>query len=301
MNKINNIKKDFNTKIDKMFQLKTISSEVSDIIDVFFTKYQDMFYDFNTTVNVMTILDFEVAYQNILTKLYEYHFNDIFDELICILRPYITEFDINLLKTPIGSLIVEHTLESPITESSPIISSTTTESTAHTFDPNKHLNFWINHILCRENESESEVINNIVTKVKNKLIWSNIISNIRIDDIRDALKKLKLSVYNKDCSLIFKLITKRTPWISDVMLSKLKIIFNKVLLELKKIDTNRKNKSCYLYYIYKILDIIITNEKEREILDFIYLQKSDTCYKNDIIWKKICENIPELKYKPTFR
>lgn len=323
MDKILNIRKDFNMKIEKLLQLKTESnSEVRNIIEVFFNENYVEIYEFNIIVNNEITENFEITYKNILTQLYEFHLTELFTQLTNNLRPYLTNYDIILLETPIGSLIQDlqensdtkfcqkcgsktgcNCLDVDISSFSGNSSSSgqQTTSNVHNFDPNKHLNFWINHILCRENDIPVDIINDVIDKVKTKLIWSNVISNITIDDIRDCLKKLKLSIYNKDCSLIYKKITGKIPWISDISLNKLKVIFNKVLLELKKINTERKNKSCYLYYIYKILDIILDNPKEREILDFIYLQKSETCYKNDMIWKKICGNISELEYKPTQR
>ena len=63
----------------------------------------------------------------------------------------------------------------------------------------------------------------------------------------------------------------------------------------------RCNRIYYPYYISKLLSIILDNEEDRKILNYVHLHKESTLSANDAEWAKICEILPCLqnKYQPT--
>ncbi len=161
------------------------------------------------------------------------------------------------------------------------------------FDPNKHYKSWITCILGEEDKTEIEK-SKLIPKLLDKMKSLNIKPNdLNVTIIRKLLIKIKQTRFNKNTSLIFKLINKNYdfPTISHDDKEKCAYLFYKVVYEREKtllMTDERKNKRYYPYYIRKILEYIL---EDKNILNFIHLQKDQTLIEADLEWKKISEKV----------
>ena len=172
------------------------------------------------------------------------------------------------------------------------------------FSPDRHFKTWIERIMGKESENELLKNNeNIVELVKNSLSRKNkSINHLTIDDIRQSLKELNRTEYNKNASLIAQKITNRSyERLDNDTYNKIYSLFIKIMNCRLTINNNtRVNRIYYPYYIYKIFELYLP-EKYRYALNYIHLHKETTIKNNDKEWKHICATLPELKgkYRPT--
>jgi hypothetical protein len=179
-----------------------------------------------------------------------------------------------------------------------------------TFNPNRHYQFWVVHILARESEDElgteddphgQQLIGRCQAIIKRD---RRIVRLLRVSDIRKMLREIGRTDLNKDAPLILRKLTGLgPPQPTDAFLQKVGHLFNAVIEAGEQVKRKeRVNRNFYPYYIYKILDSILSpDDVNREIMQFIYLQSDDTLRKNDIDWRNICQLIPELKPTATRR
>jgi hypothetical protein len=180
------------------------------------------------------------------------------------------------------------------------------------FKPNRHSKCWIDRILAKEDEEEigdprdPENLRGekLIQKMINKCTLSGTsLAYITVDDGRHLLKDLKYTHLNKNISLIMKKVTGRgPPHINDELYQKAYTLFLQVMDVRENIKgANRSNRIYYPYYIYKIFDILLIDQNDRKLLNYIHLHKHPTLSHNDSEWQEICKNIPFLcnKYKPT--
>lgn len=175
-----------------------------------------------------------------------------------------------------------------------------------TYDPSKHCRFWVERIQARETTEIPEAIINsvkeciITDKIKNK-------NQITCSLVRKYLRQIKQSKYNEHVPLIRKIITGITPpQLTDYEMQLIHIYFDKVIHIFEEIKPSTKiNCPYHPYFIYKIIEQIIKEEKEQkrklQILACIHLQSKTTLVINDILWGFICDHIAEFSYIPTDR
>lgn len=130
------------------------------------------------------------------------------------------------------------------------------------------------------------------------------INRLNVNIIRSILSSLKFSsLYDHTTLILIKLTGVSPPVVDEDFTEKVEIIFSKVLeiLELIK-DVSVSVHKYYPYYIMKIIDALLPEKDNyRKILFYIYVQKKETIEKSDIEWKKICDSLEGIKYKPTIR
>ncbi len=173
------------------------------------------------------------------------------------------------------------------------------------YETNKHCKIWVERIQARESK---DIPPKIIAKLQKCIVRDRIIDFDRVscELIRDYLRQIRETTFNEHVPLIRKLLTgKVPPQLTDTELRKLGIWFDKVITIFEKIKPPDKTNCPYHpYFIYKILDIMVSNRtRKREILSCIHLQSRDTLIENDKMWRSICHRIPdfEKKYKPTNR
>ena len=127
---------------------------------------------------------------------------------------------------------------------------------------------------------------------------------IKCIHIRIYLKELGHTEFNDHIPLIRKIITNKTPpSLREKELRKLYNYFNKAVdaFEIVK-SASQSNTPYYPYFIYKILDQVLTGGRRKfKILECIHIQSRDTLIANDVTWANICKIVLELKYNPTDR
>lgn len=175
-----------------------------------------------------------------------------------------------------------------------------------TYDPSKHCRFWVERIQARET---TEIADAIIESVKKCIERDKIknINRITCNQIRKYLRQTHNSKYNEHVPLIRKLITGITPpQLTDYEMQLIHIYFDKVIHIFDEIKPPQKTNCPYHpYFIYKIIEQIITKDVDKErkakILACIHLQSRETLILNDCIFLPICERIPEFTYIPTDR
>jgi hypothetical protein len=188
------------------------------------------------------------------------------------------------------------------------------KSKSSTFNPNRHFQFWWLHILARESEEElgnrSDPENlygeKLLAKIKMEAMRCNkIIGLLNVDDVRMILKlsSIRRSDLNKNISLILKKITGVGPPQPDETFSKQ--VESKFSLAIETGETikriGRVNRDYYPYYIYKIVESLVSPSHEMYgILKYIYLQSDETIKNDDMDWQKLCSHIG-ITYKATTR
>lgn len=171
------------------------------------------------------------------------------------------------------------------------------------YDPTKHCKFWVDRIQAKEN---TDIPKTVIYKVKKCIKRDNIwLSQLTCPMIRRYLKELKLSKWNDHVPLILKTITGKEPeQLTEVELKKIYSYFSRVIhIYNRTKPTNKPNCPYHPFFIYKILEQILKEEKHsrrrENILSYIHLQSRETLIENDRIWKPICEQIEEFTYQPT--
>jgi hypothetical protein len=175
-----------------------------------------------------------------------------------------------------------------------------------TYDTAKHCKAWIDRIQAKEN---TEIPTDIVQDIKKYIILDKITNkhNITCSQIRKYLQLTNNSKYNEHVPLIRKLITGISPpQLTEYEIQLIYIYFDKVIHIFEEIKPiSKTNCPYYPYFIYKIIEQIITKSSDRirklKILECIHLQSRETLICNDFIWHPICERITEFKYIPTDR
>lgn len=183
-----------------------------------------------------------------------------------------------------------------------------------TFNPNRHFQFWWSHILAKESEEElgdkkdpTNMYGERVLKQIRDIIERDhkILQLLSVNDIRVILREIERTDLNKNIPLILKKLTGiGPPNVPDYITMKVENLFTKAIEIGEKIKHNKRiNRNYYPYYIYRIIEAI-TEESDfelRHILYYIYIQSKETVESDDIDWEKICNELKEIKYKPTDR
>lgn len=162
------------------------------------------------------------------------------------------------------------------------------------YAPTKRCKEWIDRIQARETDSlPEELINSIKILIKRDKVF---FENINYKLIRGYLSELKMSKYNDNIPSIKKRITQKDPpQFTDTELRQIHMYFSRVMQILGKINTDKKNCSHHQFFIYKIVEQIMTHPRDhgrrRGILANIHLQSKQTLVRNDEIWAEVCEHI----------
>lgn len=183
-----------------------------------------------------------------------------------------------------------------------------------TFNPNRHFQFWWSHILAKELEEElgdKKDSNNmygekVLKQIKDIIERDHkILQLLTVNDIRIILREIERTDLNKNVPLILKKLTGiGPPNIPDRITMKVESLFTRAIEIGEKIKHSKRiNRNYYPYYIYRIIEAI-TEESDIELrrtLYYIYIQSKETVESDDIDWEKICDELKEIKYKPTDR
>ncbi len=183
-----------------------------------------------------------------------------------------------------------------------------------TFNPNRHFQFWMEHILAREPLKEIGTEDNPLDVFGEQLVASMraiivrdryLLRRLTIDDIRLILAELGRTDLNKNAAQILKKLTGvAPPSIPEAICQRVEKLFSRSVAIGETVrPAGRTNLNYYPYYIYKLLDAILPPDdvENRRIFYYIYMQKQNTLDKNDVEWRKICEELPEIEFRPTCR
>ena len=164
--------------------------------------------------------------------------------------------------------------------------------------PSVHCKLWITRIQAW---TGPDIPKDVFAKIKKCIMRDGInVKKMRCKQIRKYLKECGYSSYNNFVPYIRKIITGiAPPQLTSDELNHLYILFNNVAAVLKR-NRPKNNITYYPYIIYKIIDsILISGHRKAHVLECIHLQSNNTMRFIDEIYGEVCDEIEELKNKPT--
>lgn len=172
-------------------------------------------------------------------------------------------------------------------------------TTKNNYDPVNYSFGWWKHIHGEKIKNiPEEHIKNLKEKINRDFPQKGDKYAITCETIRDYLKDLGLTTYNKYIPSLMKMITdidipqptvKENNEIED-LLKRAIIAFNEIMEE-ESNTPKRRYKKYIPYFIYKIIEYKFANTEKIRILNYIHLQEDSTTIKRDISWKRMCETV----------
>jgi hypothetical protein len=162
------------------------------------------------------------------------------------------------------------------------------QNIVYSYKKENHFNEWIAQFQAKEvTNIPSEVYEQIREELKKQKINK---SDITHPTIRKLLKKLKLNKYYEHVPHITSYLSgKKPPKMSSALEDKLRLMFYKIQ---KPFENNcpgdRKNFLSYSYILYKFCELL---SEDSFLPCFPLLKSKEKLYKQDQIWKKICEEL----------
>ena len=162
----------------------------------------------------------------------------------------------------------------------------------YSYKRENHFNEWISQFQAKESTSvPDEVLNQLRFEFKKQKIKD--LSEITHEKVKGLLKKLDKSKYYEHVPYIATILNGiQPPTMPQALEDKLRLMFHKIQAPFEKHKpTNRKNFLSYSYVLYKFCELL----GEDEYLPcFPLLKSKEKLYIQDVIWKKICD---ELKWE----
>ena len=159
----------------------------------------------------------------------------------------------------------------------------------YSYKRDNHFNEWLSQFQAQEMTTiPPEVIESLRSEFKKTKIKN--VTEITHGKVRAFLKKLKLNKYYEHVPYITNILSGiRAPNMPEVLEERLRIMFKDIQ---KPFDNNcpteRKNFLSYSYVLYKLCELL----SEDVYLQYFPLLKSkEKLHQQDIIWKKICEEL----------
>tara|TARA_B100001094_G_scaffold183975_1_gene178240 strand:- start:236 stop:1201 length:966 start_codon:yes stop_codon:yes gene_type:complete len=170
------------------------------------------------------------------------------------------------------------------------------EITYYTYKRINHFNEWLAQFQAKERtDLPNEIYGNILNELKkNKYI---VIQNLKYNDIREILKKLKYNKYYEHIPHILSIITgKNAPTLDRKSEEILRSLFKEIQIPfMKNCPPNRKNFLSYSYVLHKFCDLL---EYDHLLEYFSLLKSREKLHAQDLIWEKICKDL-EWEFIPS--
>ena len=152
-----------------------------------------------------------------------------------------------------------------------------------------HFQEWLNQIQGKETTCISdEVFDKILNEIKKEKI--NNTAQLTNNKMKEILKKLKMNKYYEHIPhIIMKINGIPAPNLTPEIEEKLRIMFREIQVPfLKYCPPNRKNFLSYSYVLHKFIQLL---EKDEYLENFPLLKSREKLHQQDMIWKKICEEL----------
>jgi hypothetical protein len=171
----------------------------------------------------------------------------------------------------------------------------TEPNTQYSYKKENHFNEWIAQFQAREvTNVPQEVFDILREEFKKRRISNNDITHAAV---RCSLKKLKLTKYYEHVPFISSYLSgKKPPVMPKELEDKLRHMFYMIQEPFNKNrPDDRKNFLSYSYILYKFCELL---SEDSYLPCFPLLKSKEKLYKQDVIWKKICEEL-KWEYIPT--
>jgi len=166
----------------------------------------------------------------------------------------------------------------------------------YSYKRENHFNEWLSQFQAQETTNiPQEVIDQLRTELKK--IKIKVVEEITHARVRSLLKKLKLNKYYEHVPYITNILSGISPpKMPQELEERLRIMFKDIQ---KPFDDNcpseRKNFLSYSYVLYKFCELL---SEDSYLKYFPLLKSKEKLYQQDVIWKKICEEL-RWEYIPT--
>jgi transposase-like protein len=171
----------------------------------------------------------------------------------------------------------------------------TDQNIIYSYKKENHFNEWIAQFQGQEvTNIPNEVYDQLLEEFKKQKIKKSEVNNTMI---RSLLKKLKLNKYYEHVPHITSYLSgKKPPKMSTELQDKLRLMFFKIQKPFENnCPDNRKNFLSYSYILYKFCELL---SEDSFLPCFPLLKSKEKLYKQDQIWKKICEEL-QWEFIPT--
>lgn len=159
----------------------------------------------------------------------------------------------------------------------------------YSYKRENHFNEWISQFQAKESTNvPEEIINQLRSEFKKQKIKD--LSEITHEKVRGLLKKLDKNKYYEHVPYIATMLSGiQPPTMPQALEDKLRLMFHKIQAPFEKHKPqNRKNFLSYSYVLYKFCELL----GEDEYLPcFPLLKSKEKLYIQDVIWKKICDEL----------
>jgi len=163
------------------------------------------------------------------------------------------------------------------------------EITYYTYKRINHFNEWLAQFQAKERKDLSSEIYSLINSELKKNKHLNI-NNIKYNDMREILKKLKLNKYYENIPHILTIITgKNAPMLDRKSEEILRSLFKEIQIPfMKNCPATRKNFLSYSYVLHKFCELL---EYDHLLECFTLLKSREKLHAQDIIWEKICKDL----------
>jgi len=162
----------------------------------------------------------------------------------------------------------------------------------YSYKRENHFNEWITQFQAQETTTIPDtVMDDLKAEFKKQKITS--LTDITHAKVKGALKKLRHNKYYEHVPFITNILNgSKPPSMSPKLEDTLRKMFDEIQLPFDKhCPKERKNFLSYSYVIYKFCELL---EEDDYLPYFPLLKSKEKLHQQDVIWKKICE---ELKWE----
>ena len=163
------------------------------------------------------------------------------------------------------------------------------KTVVYSYKRENHFNEWISQFQAKESTSvPDEVINQLRFEFKKQKIKD--LSEITHEKVKALLKKLDKAKYYEHVPYIATILNGiQPPTMPQALEDKLRLMFHKIQAPFEKHKpASRKNFLSYSYVLYKFCELL---GEDDYLPCFPLLKSKEKLYIQDVIWKKICEEL----------
>ena len=268
--------------LDKYYRNDTINNDNNNGILNYFNKRNNE--ELNNENNRKKIIKNYLSNidDNILTEKTDIEKNDICD--ICNHKLYLSDLTSELYCKKCGCSKNILVITDKISYADP-----QSEVTYYTYKRINHFNEWLAQFQAKErNDLPNEIFENIYKELnKNKHIY---LSNLKYNDIREILKKLKYNKFYENIPHILSIITnKKAPTLDRKSEEILRSLFKEIQIPfMNNCPPSRKNFLSYSYVLHKFCELL---EYDHLLEYFSLLKSREKLHAQDLIWEKICKDL----------
>jgi len=163
------------------------------------------------------------------------------------------------------------------------------EITYYTYKRINHFNEWLAQFQAKE---RTDLPDEIYVKIMEELKKNTHVStnDLKYNDIREILKKLKYNKYYEHIPHILSVVTgKRAPILDRKSEEILRSLFKEIQIPfMNNCPPTRKNFLSYSYVLHKFCELL---EYDHLLEYFTLLKSREKLHAQDLIWNKICKDL----------